>query len=389
MTPAEVVVIKPPAAEPPSRDIRRRLLDYRKKAARLRSINSIKLTRYQFFANLTTASLVALSSTVTFFGFAGIVRLHEYARWLDKDISRDQTELAFNILLLAVVILVIVDLIYQFRERANRHNHAIVLLANFVNDLDDQIARLADETDATEEQQVLTTTAARYEIMTEFLPFNTDREYRRSKRRETSKPARAADVLERAADAWSDDLVGHQRLAAMIAADDWRLDLLRVVRDTVPGAVVAGGFVRGAVWDALSGFRIPTQLDDVDVLLYDPAASVARDATLEDRLRGAAPGVRWQVSNQAHAHGGQASAGARTLEDALGRAPETANSVGLRLDAKGQIEILSPHGTEDLFRMIVRCPPGATSREVERFTERLGKKSWSSTWPKVVVVSPP
>jgi hypothetical protein len=50
---------------------------------------------------------------------------------------------------------------------------------------------------------------------------------------------------------------------------------------------------------------------------------------------------------------------------------------------------LSPHGTEDLFRMIVRCPPEATSREVERFTERLRKKSWSSTWPKVVVVSPP
>src|SRR4051794_15504236 len=116
---------------------RLRVLEYRKKAARLRHIHSLKLTRYTRLANFTTAALVVLSASVTFFGFAGLDRLVRYARWIDSGISREATEFAFNVLLLLVVILVILDLVYRFRERAHDHNHAVVMLANFVNGLDD------------------------------------------------------------------------------------------------------------------------------------------------------------------------------------------------------------------------------------------------------------
>jgi hypothetical protein len=132
MPPVAVLAPKP---NPDGSPYHRRVLEYRKKAARLRHIHSLKLTRYRRLANLTTALLVALSATVTFFGFSGLTRLKSYARWLIPHISATGTEFMFNVLLLLVVVLVILDLVYQFRERAGAHNHAVVILANFVNRL--------------------------------------------------------------------------------------------------------------------------------------------------------------------------------------------------------------------------------------------------------------
>ena len=357
-----------------------RLHEYRKKAARLRHIHSLKLTWYTRLGNFTTASLVVLSASVTFLGFAGIDRLLIYAKWIDADISREGAEFAFNVLLLLVVILVILDLVYRFRERANSHNHAVVMLANFVNRLDDELAEASSES---AEQHLLEVTAARYEVMTEFLPPNTDRQYLRSKRLD---PKPDPGSLRGARDAWADERVCATRLEAILSADGWRVSVLRAVREVNSDAVVAGGFVRAPIWDALAGLEVPTPFDDIDVLFHDASDAAPKEAHLEGELRALVPNVRWQVKNQALLHHGVSSPPESLLES-LRMAPETASGVGIRVKSDGQFEILAPSGLTDLFRMVLRPREGATAGEIERFEQRLREKRWSATWPVVVAAA--
>jgi hypothetical protein len=74
------------------------------------------------------------------------------------------------------------------------------------------------------------------------------------------------------------------------------------------------------------------------------------------------------------------------LVQALQAAPETVSSIGVRLVEDDRLEILAPCGLEDLFRMIVRPRPGASTYELERFAQRRREKRWSEMWPNVVIV---
>jgi hypothetical protein len=374
-----VAVAPAPPANPDGSPAHARALEYRKKAARLRHIHSLKLTRYRRLANFTTALLVALSATVTFFGFSGLTRLRSYARWLIPHISATGTEFMFNVLLLLVVVLVILDLVYRFGERASAHNHAVVMLANFVNDLDDRLEG-APSDEAMEE--LLRVIAARYEVMTEFLPPNTDKEYHRSKRLDKKGPDLDLGTIQ---DAWTNEALLQQRLNAILEASSSRIEVLRAVREERPDAVIAGGFIRDPVWDTLSGFKVPTESGDVDVLYFDIASDRDAEADLTARLRVRAPNINWQVRNQARVQNGSPGA-PMCLVQALQEAPETVSSIGVRLLGNDCLEVLAPCGLEDLFRMIVRPRPGASTHELERFAHRRSEKRWSEVWRDVVIV---
>lgn len=277
-----VAVAPPPPGHRDESPARLRVLDYRKKAVRLRHIHSLKLTRYTRLATLTTTLLVVLSASVTFLGFSGLTRLRSYARWVIPHISATGTEFLFNILLLLVVVLVILDLVFRFRERATARNHAVVMLANFVNEIDDELEQATSEGPLKEFARV---TAARYQVMTEFLPPNTDKEYRRSKRLDRKEVALNLAALQ---DAWTDANLLQRRLDAILRAAPSRIEILRAVRDARADAVIAGGFVRDPVWDALSGRKVPTEIGDVDVLYFDTASDHER----RGRTRRATAGPR-------------------------------------------------------------------------------------------------
>ncbi len=63
-----------------------------------------------------------------------------------------------------------------------------------------------------------------------------------------------------------------EQLQAMIAADNERMHVLRLVRELdLPDCWVAAGFVRCCVWDHLHQ-RSPSPLShDIDVIWYDPS----------------------------------------------------------------------------------------------------------------------
>ena len=148
-----------------------------------------------------------------------------------------------------------------------------------------------------------------------------------------------------------------------------------------PGAWIGAGFLRNAVWDALHG-RAPdvAGLADLDVIHLDAAClDPAADADWEMRMRAALP-LPWSVTNQARMHGRNGHAPYADCADAIAHWPETATAVAVRLG--NGIELLAPHGLDDLLGLILRPTPAFAGRP-EVIARRAAKKGWFQRWPRL------
>jgi hypothetical protein len=172
-------------------------------------------------------------------------------------------------------------------------------------------------------------------------------------------------------------------VAAILGASRGHLDALQVAALAGPaGGWIGAGFVRNAVWDALAGVAPSVAtLADLDVVHHDPTRD--DDAAFEAALRAARP-LPWSVTNQARMHAANGHAPYRDLADALAQWPETATSVAARL-AGGRIEILAPHGLDDLLGMIVRPTPAHAGNPAS-VAARLAAKGWRARWPGLRVI---
>lgn len=152
------------------------------------------------------------------------------------------------------------------------------------------------------------------------------------------------------------------------------------------GAWIGAGFLRNAVWDARTGRDPDTwPAADLDVVYFDSGgASAARDAAARDRLCAAAPGLAWDVVNQARMHGRHGHAPYRDLADALAHWPETATAIAARLGPDG-VEILAPHGLDDLFALVARPTPAHRAQPAAMLS-RIAAKEWQARWPALRVV---
>jgi uncharacterized protein len=70
--------------------------------------------------------------------------------------------------------------------------------------------------------------------------------------------------------------------------------------------------------------------------------------------------------------------------DAIARWPETATAVAAR-SSNGRVELLAPHGVNDLVQMIVRPTPAFASRQ-EEYIRRLRSKDWQARWPRLTII---
>src|SRR3990170_8949065 len=80
--------------------------------------------------------------------------------------------------------------------------------------------------------------------------------------------------------------------------------LLHVESLGLPDCWIGAGFIRNTVWHVLHGREIDlARLNDIDVVFLDPAdAGKERDAAIEGILQALAPGIPWQIKNQARMH---------------------------------------------------------------------------------------
>lgn len=154
-----------------------------------------------------------------------------------------------------------------------------------------------------------------------------------------------------------------------------------------PGAWIGAGFLRNAVWDALTG-RDPDAIPpaDLDVVFFDDTdLSAARDAAAQARLAVAAPGLPWSVTNQARMHARHGHPPYRDLTEALAHWPETATAVAARIGSAG-VDILAPHGLADLLALVARPTPAYRARPASMLS-RIAAKGWVARWPALQVVT--
>jgi len=181
-------------------------------------------------------------------------------------------------------------------------------------------------------------------------------------------------------------------LVGIVRESAWFMAALETVQSLgLASWCIGAGAVRNLVWDKLHGFNVPSLLPDIDVAYFDPDnLSAEQDKELEQRLAAAFPGTPWEVTNQAAVHQwyegyfGQTVTPLMSLQEAVASWPEFATAVGITLLADNTIEVMAPHGLEDLFELVVRHNPVRAS--VSMYQARLVQKRYLERWPKVRVV---
>ncbi|MBV8470392.1 MAG: nucleotidyltransferase family protein [Burkholderiaceae bacterium] len=156
---------------------------------------------------------------------------------------------------------------------------------------------------------------------------------------------------------------------------------------------IGAGAVRNLVWDALHGLTNPIAPADIDLAYFDATdLSAERDRALQAQLAAWQPDVPWEVVNQAAVHLWYGQAFGRTvpplhsLEEALATWPEYATCVGVRLRADETIEVIAPHGLDDLFGLVVRHNPVRASAQMYR--QRMAQKRFQDRWPRLRITGP-
>ena len=183
------------------------------------------------------------------------------------------------------------------------------------------------------------------------------------------------------------------QLVAIVRGSGWFMRALEAVRALhLKSWCIGAGAVRNLVWDHLHGFGQPSALSDVDVAYFDPDdLRPETEAQLQALLAARAPDMPWEVTNQAaihlwfEAHFGHAVSALGSLEEAVASWPEYATAVGIVLTEGSAIDIIAPHGLQDLFEIRVQRNPARVS--VETYRLRVAEKRYAERWPRVSVIA--
>jgi len=178
----------------------------------------------------------------------------------------------------------------------------------------------------------------------------------------------------------------YEKLMKIIEENKFVLEDLQLVKSLeIPNTYIAAGYIRNLVWDGLHDYQKRTPLDDVDVIYFDPQnRNEDREKELEQMLISKSDQYKWSVKNQARMHVLKNDKPYASIEDAMKRWPETATAVGIRLNEQNEIEIIAPHGLDDLFELKIRKSDFFLDKNY--FWERIGKKEWLRKWPFLKIV---
>ena len=169
-----------------------------------------------------------------------------------------------------------------------------------------------------------------------------------------------------------------------ISEDAMRMQALFIARSLgFSDWCLAAGFVRNLAWDKVHGYGHATDLNDIDLIYFDPDhASEEADKELENKLK-AISDFPWSVKNQARMHKRNSDSPYASTEDAMSYWVEVETAVGATLNESNDIEIVAPFGIDVLFEYTITPNPKRPKPEV--FAQRMQEKRWLEIWPDLVV----
>lgn len=164
--------------------------------------------------------------------------------------------------------------------------------------------------------------------------------------------------------------------------------LQEVQRCKLPDAWIGAGFIRNRVWDIKHKIFPPRKLNDIDVIFFDSLkVEKAYEKEIEDYLKSLCPDENWSVKNQARMHEKQGHLPYKSSEEALSHWIETPTCVACRLHPKtDKLEIIAPHGLEDLMQLRVRPNPGLKKEQYFLYNRRIKEKGWKEKWPSLDIL---
>lgn len=177
-----------------------------------------------------------------------------------------------------------------------------------------------------------------------------------------------------------------QQVLAIIAADEWAKEMLRLVRRlALPDWAIGAGFVRSLVWDRLCGFVQRTPLNDIDIVYFDPA-NTGRETenAAEAQLTAWRPDQTWSVRNMARMHIKNREAPYRDIADAIAHWLETPTAVAVSMAPDESLRLIAPHGVADLLAGRVRPTPNGR-RKIGEYRARVAGKAGPARWPHLRV----
>lgn len=176
----------------------------------------------------------------------------------------------------------------------------------------------------------------------------------------------------------------------LIKKDEWMIEILRTVKKlNLPDWWICAGFIRTKIWDALHEYRARTLLPDIDVIYFDRHnIEKVMEKEFESKLIELKPYVPWSVKNQARMHQVNQVQPYSSSVDAISKFPETATSIGVKINEQDELILTAPHGIQDLLNCNIKPTPFfmETAERMEVFNERINVKNWGSIWSNVEIV---
>ncbi len=184
-------------------------------------------------------------------------------------------------------------------------------------------------------------------------------------------------------------ITNEQAIIQMIKEDPWMMEALHSVQSLkLPDWWICAGFVRAKIWDVLHEYKQRTAIQDVDVIYFDEENSnETEEKQWENALKEANSIFPWSVKNEARMHVVNHIPPYKSSEDAIAKFPETATSLGVKLDEQNDITLIAPYGISDVVNMYVKPTPYFQEHpELMMFYhQRMTKKNWQTYWPKVTI----
>lgn len=154
-------------------------------------------------------------------------------------------------------------------------------------------------------------------------------------------------------------MLDEEKILANIQEDLWMMGILKTARALkLPDWWICAGFVRSKIWDTLHGFNVRTEIEDVDVIYFDPSnLDEVKEKAYEEALKSYSPSTPWSVKNEARMHLRNNCEPYQSSTDVISKFPETVTALGVKLDSEDNLILTAPCGLQDVVNMIVRPTP--------------------------------
>ncbi len=182
-------------------------------------------------------------------------------------------------------------------------------------------------------------------------------------------------------------MINKQIVIEWINSDRERLNAVTLAAELgLKDWCIAAGFIRNLVWDKLHDYNENSALNDIDLIYFDSALNSKEEDTELEYLLRSRSNLPWSVKNQARMHIRNGDQPYECTEDAMRFWTEIETAIGVKLNSKGEMELIAPFGLESLFANTITVNPHRS--KLEDFEHRLRSKDWLKRWPKLRVEYP-